>query len=135
MVKAENGCTPSPGLSADQGCTWNWMSGVSTCGPVRMNPVARLAAIAIGPDAEEGVFQRDPGLVEQAAHLVVERRLVAFEDQPRLQMVLQVAAHPGAVRQHVDAVLAQLFGLADPRGHQQMRRADGAGTRSPRCRP
>ena len=48
MVKAENGCTPSPGLSADHGWTWNWMSGVATWSPVRMKPVARLAAIAIG---------------------------------------------------------------------------------------
>jgi hypothetical protein len=74
---------------------------------------------------EQRIFQRDPGLIEQAAHLVVEGRINAFEDQPRLQMVLQVAAHAGAVGQHLYAVLAQMFGLADPRGHQQMRRADG----------
>ena len=56
MVKAENGCTPAPGLSADQGCTWNWISGVSTCAPVRRNPVARLAAIAIGPERNIAYF-------------------------------------------------------------------------------
>ena len=48
-----------------------------------------------GAGAEQRVFRRDPGLAEEAAHLVVQRGLMAFIDQPRLQMVLQVAPHIG----------------------------------------
>ena len=78
------------------------------------------------PGAEHRVFERDARLIPQAAHLVVERRLVAFEHQPRLQMVLHVAPHAGQVAQHLDAVLGQMRGLAQPREHHQVRRADGA---------
>jgi len=56
MVKAENGCTPWDGLSADQGWTWNWISGVATRSLVRMNPVARLAAMLIGPARNMAYF-------------------------------------------------------------------------------
>jgi hypothetical protein len=44
-----------------------------------------------------------------------------------LKMVLQVAADAGPVRAHLDAMLAQMLGRADPRQHQKLGRIDRTG--------
>ena len=54
-------------------------------------------------------------------------RVVGEEDDPGVQVVLQVAADGGLVEAHVDAERAQLVGRADAREHQQLRRLVGAG--------
>ncbi len=77
--------------------------------------------------AEHRVFQRDPRLVVEAAHLVVQRGLVAFEDEPRLEVILQVPADAGQIVAHLDPVVLQMRRVAQPGEHQEMRRADGSG--------
>jgi hypothetical protein len=128
-VKAEKGCTPSPGLSADHGWMWNWMSGVSTSGAVRRNPVASEAAIVIGPGPGRDVFKTDPHPVEQAADLVVQRRAVAAEDEPGLKVVLQVSPHARQVRERRDPVRPQMLRRPDA-----PRASGSAASRSPRPR-
>ena len=80
-----------------------------------------------GAGAEHHVLEADPHLVVEAAHFVVQGRLVALVDQARLQVVLQVLPDTRQVGQHVDAVLLQLGGLADTGEHEDLRGSDGAG--------
>ena len=70
--------------------------------------------MVIGPARNISVFQRDLGLTEQAADFVVQRRFVAFVDQPRLQVVLHVLADAGQVLLDVDAVFGSCVGSPMP---------------------
>ena len=55
------------------------------------------------------------------------RRVVGEQDDPGVQVILEVAADRGLVEPHVDAERGQLVGGADAGEHQQLRRLVGAG--------
>ena len=80
-----------------------------------------------GAAARQQVLQPHLRQAEHAVLAAVQaQRLVEAIDHPGLQVVLQVAAHLGAVGHHGNAVLRQVLGRADARQQQQVRRVDGA---------
>ena len=98
-VKPENGCTLPPAMSADSVATWNWMSGVAASpGSARMKQPPWLMPTASGPLRNSSHCSPSFSLAEPGVELVVGGdRLGALEDQPHLQVVLQVLAD---ARQH-----------------------------------
>ena len=95
----------------------------------RVEPVARAPEAARLGDV--GGQRPAPLRLQQRDVLLrlgrLERgRIVGEEDDPRVQVVLQVGADRGLVEAHLDAERAELVGRADAREHQQLRRLVGA---------
>jgi hypothetical protein len=77
--------------------------------------------------AVESVLHADPQLAEITVDLVVQGALAGLEDQPYLQMILQVFAYAGQRMHHRNAHLGKQFCGTHARTLQQLRRTDGAG--------
>ena len=98
--------------------------------------VGRVDALARAPEAAglgDVGRQRAAALGLQERDVLLRlgrlerRRVVGEEDDPGVEVVLEVAADLGLVDQHVDPVAAELVARADAGEHQQLRRLVGAG--------
>jgi len=101
-------------------------------------PVARVlaahhAAHLAGAYGQRTILAQQPARahaqhLQGLAHVVVEReRMLQFDDDARLVVVLQIAADFRRIHLHGDAVAAQQFGRAHARQLQQLRRLQRAG--------
>ena len=85
--------------------TWYWILGVSCVGSLLVNTVSVAGPIAIGPRAEQDIFEAnaDP-LHVTIGDLVEARRIANAEQLARLAVILQVLADPGEVVMTANAV-------------------------------
>jgi hypothetical protein len=121
-------CSACPKASSVTGWTWYSRSAVATSGPERAKAPSWLGAIDIGPRRFSAYSSAMPALPrrvpDSSFSVFTPVDLVGAAD---LEVVLEVAAHVGAVVHHRQAHVAQQVARADARQLQERGGVDRAG--------